>query len=113
MNKLGKVEISAPFIRYTAQISRRMAPNISEEEIDDLIYLARVGEKDELAELLSSLSTRENVSTAEILTAAKDEGKNTCLHMAAGNGHLGIPPVAHVPSTPRTLTNPSQKPSPS
>ena len=66
-----------------------MAPNISEEEIDDLIYLSRAGEKDELAESLSSLSSRENVSTAEILTTAKDEGKSTCLHMAAGNGHLG------------------------
>ncbi|KAJ9160696.1 Ankyrin [Coniochaeta hoffmannii] len=67
-----------------------MAPTVSEEEVDDLLYLARAGEKDELAEFLSSLSTRENVSTAEILTAAKDEGKNTCLHMAAGNGHLEI-----------------------
>ncbi|KAB5531417.1 ankyrin repeat-containing domain protein [Coniochaeta sp. 2T2.1] len=67
-----------------------MAPNLNEEEIDDLIYLARAGEKDELVETLASLSTRENVSTAEILTAAKDEGKSTCLHMAAGNGHLDI-----------------------
>jgi predicted transcriptional regulator len=66
-----------------------MAPNISEEEIDDLIYLSRAGEKDELVETLSSLSIRENVSTAEILLAARDEGKSTCLHMAAGNGHLG------------------------
>jgi len=81
-----------------------MAPTVSEEEVDDLLYLARAGEKDELAEFLSSLSTRENVSTAEILTAAKDEGKNTCLHMAAGNGHLGISPLLHPPRT-RTLTN--------
>lgn len=66
-----------------------MAPNISEEEIDDLIYLARAGEKDELVDLVSALSKREDVSAAEILVAAKDEGKSTCLHMAAGNGHLG------------------------
>jgi hypothetical protein len=67
-----------------------MVPNMSEEEIDDLIYCCRAGEKDEVVDLLSSLSAREKVSTAEILEAAKDEGKSTCLHMAAGNGHLGM-----------------------
>ncbi|KAH8901864.1 ankyrin [Coniochaeta sp. PMI_546] len=67
-----------------------MAPNLTEDEIDDLIYLSRAGEKDELVETLSSLSTRENVSTAEILITAKDQGKSTCLHMAAGNGHLEV-----------------------
>ena len=66
-----------------------MAPRLSEDEIDDLVYLARAGEKDELMTLLSSLAEREKTSTAEILVAAKDEGKSTCLHMASGNGHLG------------------------
>jgi hypothetical protein len=69
-----------------------MAPKLSQEEIDDLIYLSRAGEKDELTSFISSLAERESVSPAEILTAAKDEGKNTCLHMAAGNGHLGMSP---------------------
>ncbi|KAL1856941.1 hypothetical protein VTK73DRAFT_8165 [Phialemonium thermophilum] len=67
-----------------------MAPQLSEDEVDDLIYFARAGEKDELAALLSALAEREKVSTAEILMAAKDEGKSTCLHMATGNGHLDI-----------------------
>jgi hypothetical protein len=66
------------------------SPKISEEEIDDLIYFSRAGEKEDLVTLLTSLAEREKVSTAEILTAAKDEGKSTCLHMAAGNGHLGM-----------------------
>ncbi len=64
-----------------------MAPQISEDEIDDLVYFARVGEKDNLADLLSSLADREKVSQAEVLAVAKDEGKSTCLHMATGNGH--------------------------
>ncbi|KAK9440082.1 ankyrin repeat containing protein YAR1 [Metarhizium brunneum] len=65
-----------------------MAPTLSEDEIDDLIYLARVGENDELKESLAALAEREKVSHAEILIAAKDEGKSTALHMATGNGHL-------------------------
>jgi ankyrin repeat protein len=66
-----------------------MAPQISEDEIDDLLYAARTGDNDELTSLLSSLAEREKVSPAEILTSAKDEGKSTCLHMATGNGHTG------------------------
>lgn len=64
-------------------------PALSEEEIDDLIYFSRAGEYKDLAETLSALATREGVSQAEILVAAKDEGKSTCLHMATGNGHTG------------------------
>lgn len=66
-----------------------MAPNLTEEEIDDLVYFARVGEDADLTETLTALSEREKASPAEILLAAKDEGKSTALHMAAGNGHLG------------------------
>jgi uncharacterized protein len=69
-----------------------MAPTLSEDEIDDLIYTARTGENDDLTTLLASLAEREKVSPAEILSAAKDEGKSTSLHMAAANGHLGISP---------------------
>ncbi|KAH6611535.1 hypothetical protein Trco_001555 [Trichoderma cornu-damae] len=65
-----------------------MAPNLTEDEIDDLVYFARVGEDGELSETLTALSEREKVSPAEILLAARDEGKSTPLHMAAGNGHL-------------------------
>ena len=65
-----------------------MAPKLSEDEIDDLIYLARAGEDAELSEVLSAVSEREGVSIDEVVTAARDEGKATCLHMAAANGHL-------------------------
>jgi len=66
-----------------------MAPQLTEDEIDDLIYLARIGENEELTTFLGSLVEREKVSPAEILLSAKDEGKSTCLHMAAANGHVG------------------------
>ncbi|KAF6802569.1 ankyrin repeat containing protein yar1 [Colletotrichum musicola] len=66
-----------------------MAPKLSEDEIDDLIYLSRAGELAELQETLKALAERENVSVGEVVTAAKDESsKATCLHMAAGNGHI-------------------------
>lgn len=74
-----------------------MAPNLSEEEIDDLIYFARAGEVGDLNETLEALASREGVSPAEIIMAAKDEGKSTCLHMATGNGHQGKSRQLHGP----------------
>lgn len=70
-------------------IQKKMAPQLSEDEVDDLLYLARVGDNDELSSLLRSIAEREKVSPAEILSSAKDEGQSTCLHMATGNGHVG------------------------
>lgn len=64
-----------------------MAPNLSEDEIDDLIYLSRAGEDAELTQMLKELAEREKATVAEVLEAAKDDGKATCLHMAAANGH--------------------------
>lgn len=66
-----------------------MAPTLSEDEIDDLVYFARAGETADLNETLIALAARESVSSAEILATAKDAGKSTCLHMATGNGNLG------------------------
>ncbi|KAH7318276.1 ankyrin repeat-containing YAR1 [Stachybotrys elegans] len=66
-----------------------MAPQLTEDEIDDLVYFSRTGEDEDLISTLTALAEREKVSPAEILLAAKDEGKSTCLHMATGNGHLG------------------------
>ncbi|KAH7152026.1 ankyrin repeat-containing domain protein [Dactylonectria estremocensis] len=67
-----------------------MAPKLTEEEIDDLIYFSRAGEKGDLVETLKSLAEREKVTPAEVVAAAQDDAKSTCLHMATGNGHLEI-----------------------
>lgn len=67
-------------------------PQLSEDEVDDLIYFARAGEQEDLVETLSTLTSKKEgapFSALTILASAKDEGKNTCLHMAAGNGHKG------------------------
>jgi uncharacterized protein len=68
-----------------------MAPNLTEEEIDDLLYFARTGDKAEFNELKDELCKRENLSQVELLEAARDEESgNGLLHMAAANGHSGI-----------------------
>ncbi|KAF7898919.1 uncharacterized protein EAF01_008132 [Botrytis porri] len=65
-----------------------MAPKFSEDEIDDLIYLARVGEKDEFETLREELCKREGCSATELLESARDsESGNGVLHMSAANGH--------------------------
>ncbi|KAI1481792.1 ankyrin [Daldinia eschscholtzii] len=64
-----------------------MVPKLSEEEIDDLIYLARTGDDAELTGMVQELADREGATRAEIIAAARDDSKATCLHMAAANGH--------------------------
>jgi len=69
--------------------------NLTPDEIDDLIFFARTGDIAELSAFLAQLVSERavtattTVTAAEILLAAKDEGRSTCLHMAAANGHLG------------------------
>ena len=63
-----------------------MAPTLNEEEIDDLIYLARVNELGEFKSELEKLTTREKCDVADIVRVAKDEQSgNGVLHMAAAN----------------------------
>ena len=66
---------------------------LTEDEVDDLIYFARAGETADLATTLTELVTKAGADTAPlaILATAVDAGKNTPLHMAAGNGHKGEP----------------------
>lgn len=67
-----------------------MAPKLSEDEIDDLLYFARLGDKSEFNALKGELCNRENVTEMEVLEAARDEESgNGVLHMAAANGHFG------------------------
>jgi len=68
-----------------------MAPTLSEDEIDDLIYLARVGESEEYVSLQKEICEREKCTVAELLGAAKDveTSGNGVMHMAAANGHDG------------------------
>lgn len=63
---------------------------LSEEEIDDLLYFARIGDYDEFESLGKELCVRENIQIIELLQAARDVNSgNEVLHMAAANGHCG------------------------
>lgn len=68
-----------------------MAPQLSEDDIDDLLYFARAGETPDLVSTLNELQRRDaSTRLAEILLAARDEYTgNGALHMAAANGHHG------------------------
>lgn len=65
-------------------------PNLSEDEIDDILYFARANEVDELTVTFTSLAEQYKCEKREIFSAAVDaESKNTALHYAGANGHVG------------------------
>ncbi|KFX89217.1 hypothetical protein V490_07161 [Pseudogymnoascus sp. VKM F-3557] len=75
-----------------------MAPTLSEDDTDDLIYFARAGELGDLKEALDGLCKREGCEVDEVLGVAVDgESKNGVLHMAAANGHSDI--IKHLLTT--------------
>lgn len=64
---------------------------LDEDSIDEILYLARANEASELATYLDELSTSTKHSKADIAAAAVDPNtKNTALHYAAANGHVGM-----------------------
>ncbi len=65
-------------------------PSLSEEEVDDLIYLARVGDLQELLSNVEALAKSANSSQIHIISGAIDDlSGNGILHMASANGHTG------------------------
>jgi uncharacterized protein len=71
-------------------ISNYDVPLLTADELDDLHYLARAKEKDELDQLVSELAAKYDGSKPFILAAAIDpDSGNTALHFAAANGHTG------------------------
>ena len=63
---------------------------LTEDEIDDLQYFARMGDIEEFNALKDELCKREKVNVVGLLDVAKDElSGNGVLHMAAANGHHG------------------------
>ena len=87
-----------------------MAP-LTEDHIDDILYLARIGDVTELLVLLTELreagiTTLSGGNTnEEYILAAKDEDGNTAMHMASANGHTGMysPPLLPPPLLPPPL----------
>lgn len=67
-----------------------MPPQLSEDEIDDLLYFARTGELQDFNGLADELCEREGASLSDLLPAVKDTySGNGPVHMAAANGHTG------------------------
>ncbi|KAK9370955.1 ankyrin repeat-containing domain protein [Lipomyces kononenkoae] len=68
-----------------------MSRQLTEEEIDDLIYSARIDDLDTLKSSVERLSEDLSQPEAEVLLHAIDPySKSTPLHMSCANGHLDI-----------------------
>lgn len=66
-------------------------PRLTEDEIDEILYLSRINEVSELSDYLISLSTKYDCAKEILFEAAVDpESGNSALHYAAANGHLDI-----------------------
>ena len=65
-------------------------PSLSKEEIDDLIYFARIGDLSELLSCIEGLAKSATTTQSSIISAAIDEQSgNGILHMASANDHIG------------------------
>jgi hypothetical protein len=68
-----------------------MPVTLEEDAVDEILYLARANEAQELEEFLSNLAAQTNHPKPELVAAAVDPySKNSALHYAAANGHIGI-----------------------
>ena len=65
-------------------------PDLTTDQIDDLLYLARLGDTADLQTAIDLLAQTLSTTPSTVLAAAvdKDTG-NGLLHMAAANGHTG------------------------
>ena len=65
-------------------------PLLSEDEIDDVLYSARVGDLQELLSNIEAFAKSASSNQNSIISAAIDEQNgNGILHMASANGHTG------------------------
>ena len=63
---------------------------LSEDSIDEILYLARANEPAELSTYVAELATQTGVAPGDVLLGAVDAfSKNSALHYAAANGHDG------------------------
>ncbi|PNS21205.1 Ankyrin repeat-containing protein [Sphaceloma murrayae] len=60
---------------------------LEEDDIDDILYLVRTNDRDELDGLLSTLSQKYTASESAVLQSSVADGSgNTAVHFAAANG---------------------------
>ena len=71
-----------------------ITPTLSEDSIDDLLYLARTGATSELQTTLALLADTHKINPTTILSQATDTYTgNGLLHMASANNHIGNTPI--------------------
>ena len=74
--------------RYLIKMPSATSPSLSEEEIDDCLYFARVGDLQELLSTIKASAESTNSTNDSVMFAAVDEqSSNGVLHMASANGH--------------------------
>lgn len=65
-------------------------PSLTDDQIDELLYLARTNSLSDLREAVSTFSKSQNTSPQNILLATIDpESGNSLLHMTSANGCMG------------------------
>jgi len=63
---------------------------LSDDEVDDILYLTRTNESAELQQYLTQLSQQHKCSIAALLESTVDEDNaNTPFHYCAANGYAG------------------------
>lgn len=80
---------------------------LGEDTIDELIYLARAGDLDELKDAIAAQASEQKGHASDILSAAIDsESGNSLLHYPAANGNVEITKhlLSHLPPSPSTPT---------
>lgn len=67
-------------------------PTLSDDHIDELLYLARIGDRTDFTSLLVELAKAHHVDPPTLLLPAvrDSETGNGVLHMAAANGKIGM-----------------------
>lgn len=67
--------------------------DLTEEETDDVLYLAQTNEHAELDQVVSDLAKKYKCPKAKVIQMVVDpERGNTTLHVASANGHVGKSP---------------------
>lgn len=64
----------------------------TQDELEDIILSARYGELEEIQEFVKKFGIAP-------LAESRDDRGNGCLHMAAANGHKGMPVLQHTASS--------------
>ena len=93
-------------INPTRHHARKMLLNLDEDDIDDLLYLARTNDVKDLQASIGKLPQSHNVSSEDIITSIIDPvNGNSLLHMASANGCIGSTPF-HVSARQRERLGP-------